>query len=88
MGKAFELVGYFLIGISITGLFSYSSRAFANLQPYGFWLSVAASLLLIVAGVADDFFCSVLGLSYQNYIGALISVIAVLIVGGVIQWID
>lgn len=85
MSKGFQLIGYFLVGVSVTGIFSYSAKAFSNLQPYGFWVSVAVSLLLIVAGVCDDYFASVLGLSYQSYIGALISVIAVLIIGGVIQ---
>ena len=85
MSKAFELVGYFLIGVSVTGIFSYSAKAFTNLQPYGFWLSVAASLLLILAGVADDYFVSILEMSYESYIGALITVIVILIIGGVIQ---
>lgn len=85
MGKAFLLGGYFLIGVAITGLFSYSAVAFINLQIYGFWLLVAVSLLLILAGVADDYFASILGLNYETYVGALISVIVILIIGGVIQ---
>ena len=88
MSKAYVLLGYFLIGVSVVGLFSYSAYAFPRLQYYGFWLSIITSLLLVIAGVADDFFASVLGLSYQQYIGALISAIALLIVGSLIQWIN
>jgi hypothetical protein len=87
MSKAYTLVGYFLIGVSVVGLFSYSAYAFPNLQYYGFWLSVIISLLFVIGGVADDFFASVLGLSYQQYIGALISAIALVIIGGLIQWV-
>lgn len=87
MSKAYTLTGYFLIGVSIVGLFSYSAYAFPRLQYYGFWLSIIASLLFVIAGVADDFFANVLGLSYQQYIGALISAIALVMIGSLIQWV-
>ena len=81
------MIGYFLIGVSCTGLFSYTAYAFPQFQYYGFWLTVIVSILFVIAGVADEFFASAMGLSYQQYIGALISAIAVIIIASLIQWV-
>lgn len=88
MGKFYTLVGCFLIGVSSVGLFSYTAYAFESLRMYGFWLAVTAGLLLLVGGIADDFICQALGMDYQTYIGSLIAVVAILILGGVISWIN
>jgi uncharacterized membrane protein len=87
MGKFFNLIGCFIIGVSIVGLFSYTAYAFETLRMYSFWLSVVAAILIAVAALADDFLCGVLGVTYQEYLGLLISVIAILLIGGVIQWV-
>jgi ABC-type Na+ efflux pump permease subunit len=87
MSKAYAMIGYFLIGVSCTGLFSYTAYAIPQFQYYGFWLVVVTSILFIVAGVADEFFASAMGLSYQQYIGALISAIAIILIGGLIAWV-
>jgi hypothetical protein len=41
----------------------------------------------MVLAAGDDFFADALGLNYQQYIGALISLVAVLLIGSVIQWV-
>ncbi|HEY9692220.1 MAG TPA: hypothetical protein V6D15_08455 [Oculatellaceae cyanobacterium] len=87
MGKFYTFIGYFLIGVSSVGLFSYTAFAVPQFQYYGFWLTVIVSILFIIAGVADEFFASAMGLSYQQYIGALISAIAVIIIASLIQWV-
>lgn len=88
MGKFYTLFGYFLIGVSSVGLFSYTAYAFPTLRMYSFWLVVTAGLLLLVGAVADDWICELLGMTYQQYIGSMVAVIAILILGGVIAWID
>jgi hypothetical protein len=87
MGKFFVLTGCFLTGISAVGLFSFTAFAFESLRMYGFWLSVCAALLLLVCAIADDFIAESLGLNYQQFIGWLITTVAILILGGVVQWV-
>jgi len=88
MAKVYTFCGYFLIGVSTVGLFSYTAAAFPNMAAFSFWLSVVASILLIVAGLADDFLSEALGLTYHQYIGALISAVAISLIGGLIQWVQ
>ncbi len=87
MGKAYTMIGHFLIGVSCVGLFSFTAYAVPQFQYYGFWLTVIVSILFIIAGVADEFFANAMGLSYQQYIGLLITAIAVILIGGLIQWV-
>ncbi|MGB3206457.1 MAG: hypothetical protein WBB28_15835 [Crinalium sp.] len=87
MGKVYSFVGCFLIGVSSVGLFSFTSYAIPQFQYYGFWLTVIVSILFIIAGVCDEFFASAMGLTYQQYIGALITAIAVTLIGGILQWV-
>lgn len=87
MGKFFVLAGCFLTGVSVVGLFSFTAYAFENLRMYGFWLCVCAAILLLVGAVADEFIAESLGLNYQQYIGLMIATVAVLLLGGVLQWV-
>lgn len=87
MAKLYTLFGYFLIGVSSVGLFSYTAYAFPSLRMFSFWLVVTAALMLLVCAIADDWICEILGLSYQNYIGSLVATVAVLILGGVVAWV-
>jgi hypothetical protein len=87
MSKAYVLAGYFLLGVSLVGFFSYTALAFPKFQYYGFWISIVVSIMFVIAGVADDFFSQVLQVTYQQYIGGLITAIALIIVGGLIQWV-
>jgi len=87
MHKIYKFCGYFLIGVSVVGLFSYTAVAFPNMAAFSFWISVVASILLIVAGLADEFLAEALGLNYQQYIGALISTVAIALIGGILQWV-
>jgi hypothetical protein len=87
MGKFFVLVGCFIIGVSFTGLFSYTAYAFETLRMYSFWLALTAVIFIAVGALADDFLAAALGVSHQEYIGLLISAIALLLIGGVIQWV-
>jgi hypothetical protein len=87
MGKFFVLLGYFTVGVSTVGLFSYTAYAFEALRMYSFWLALTAVIFVAVGAIADDFLAEVLGLTHQQYIGTLLSAIAVLLIGGVIQWV-
>ena len=87
MGKTIQLGGYFLLGVSCCGLFSYTAYVVPRFQYYAFWLVVVVSLLFIIAGVVDDFLAEVLGLTYQQYIGGLITMIAVVLIGSIVQWV-
>jgi uncharacterized membrane protein len=87
MGKFFVLTGCFLTGVSAVGLFSYTAYAFERLRMYGFWLSVCAALLLLASALADDFIAESLGLTYQQFIGWMVATVAILILGGVVQWV-
>jgi len=87
MHKVYQFLGFFLIGVSVVGAFSYTAIAFPVMAPFTFWISVVASILLIVAGLTDEFLAEALGLNYQQYIGALISTVAIILIGGLIQWV-
>ncbi len=87
MAKAYVLSGYFLLGVSCTGLFSFTAYAFPQLRAYGLWLIIVASLLFIAAALADDFLTALLGLNYQEFLGAMITAIALLFIGILIQWV-
>ncbi len=88
MGKAYSFLGYFLLGVSTTGLFSYTVFVVPRFQFYAFWLVVIVSILFIVAGVADDFLAEAMGLTYQQYIGGLVTCIAVILIACLIQWVQ
>ncbi|HEY9876021.1 MAG TPA: hypothetical protein V6D12_21500 [Candidatus Obscuribacterales bacterium] len=87
MHKVYQFCGYFLIGVSSVGLFSYTAVAFPNMAAFTFWISVVASIMLIVAGLADEFLAQWLGLGYYQYIGLVISLVAIALIGGLLQWV-
>ena len=87
MGKAVQLGGYFLIGVSCCGLFSYTANVVPRFQFYAFWLVVVISLCFVVAGLVDDFLAEIMGISYQQYVGGLITIITIIVLGSVIQWV-
>ena len=87
MGKSIQLGGYFLIGVSCCGLFSYTAYVVPRFQAYAFWLVIVVSLCFIVCGLADDYLADVMGLNYQTYIGGLIVCIAIVLIASIIQWI-
>jgi len=88
MHKVYQFLGFFLIGVSVAGAFSFTAVAYPVMQAYAFWISVVASLLLIVAGLCDEFLAEALGLTYQQYIGGLIASVAIILIGGLIQWVQ
>jgi len=88
MGKAIQLGGYFLLGVSVCGLFSYTAYVIPRFQYYAFWLVVVVNLLFVVAGLTDDFLASAMGVDYQSYIGGLIVLIAIVLVGSLVQWVQ
>lgn len=88
MGKTIQLSGYFLLGVSCCGLFSYTAYVVPRFQAYSFWLVVVVSLCFIVCALADDYLSEVMGISYQTYVGGLIVSIAIVLIASVIQWIQ
>jgi cell division protein FtsX len=88
MGKAIQLGGYFLLGVSCCGLFSYTAYVVPRFQFYAFWLVIVVSLCFIVSALADDFLSELMGLNYQTYVGGLVVSIAVVLIGCLIQWVQ
>jgi uncharacterized membrane-anchored protein len=88
MGKAIQLGGYFLLGVSCCGLFSYTAYVVPRFQFYAFWLVIVVSLCFIVSALADDFLSELMGLNYQTYVGSLVVSIAVILIGCLIQWVQ
>ena len=88
MGKSIQLGGYFLIGVSCCGLFSYTAYVVPRFQVYAFWLVVVISLCFVVAGLVDDYLSEVMGVTYTQYVGGLITMIAIVLLGSLIQWIQ
>ena len=87
IGRAFVLIGYFMIGVSIVGLFSLSAYAFPAMRAYGFWLSVVAGLIVILLASCDDYFSDALEMSQLQYVALLVSIVLILLIGGTSQWI-
>ena len=87
MGKTIQLGGYFLLGVSCCGLFSYTASVVPRFQYYAFWLVVVVSLLFIVAGLVDDYLSEVMGVTYTQYVGGLITMIAITVLGAIVQWV-
>ncbi|AFZ15604.1 hypothetical protein Cri9333_4838 (plasmid) [Crinalium epipsammum PCC 9333] len=87
MGKSIQLGGYFLLGVSCCGLFSYTAYVVPRFQAYAFWLVVVISLCFVVGGLVDDYLSEVMGLTYTQYIGGLITMIAIVLIGSIIQWV-
>ncbi|AFZ15544.1 hypothetical protein Cri9333_4770 (plasmid) [Crinalium epipsammum PCC 9333] len=88
MGKGIQLGGYFLIGVSCCGLFSYTAYVVPRFQAYAFWLVVVVSLCFVVAGLVDDYLSEIMQITYQQYIGGLITIITITLIGSIIQWIQ
>lgn len=88
MGKSIQLGGYFLLGVSCCGFFSYTAHVVPRFQAYSFWLVVVVSLCFIVCALADDYLSEVMGVTYTQYIGGLIVSIAIVLVGSLIQWVQ
>jgi len=87
MHKLYQFSGFFLIGVSAVGLISYTAVAFPNMAAFSFWISVVASIMLIIAGLADEFFSQWLGLSYPQYRGLIMSLVGIALIGGLIQFV-
>jgi hypothetical protein len=87
MGRLYTLIGYFLIGVGSVGLFSFTAYAFPVLRMYSVWLIILVGILSAVAISADEFFAEMLEIPERQWHGAVFCAIALLILGGAIQWL-
>ena len=87
MGKLFTLIGFFLVGVAVVGLFSFSGYAFPNLRMYGVWLIIVTGILAACAISCDEYFAEALNISERQWHGVVFVAIAICILGGVIQWL-
>ncbi len=85
--RSYLLLGYFLSGVGVAGVISYSAATFPALRGWAFWLVVTTSILFGFAVACDDWACRYLEIDYQTYIALLIGIAAILLVGGLIQWL-
>jgi hypothetical protein len=86
MSKLYQIVGCFFLGVSLTGLISYSSYTFQVLKNWGISLGVIALGMLIIAAITDDAAIAYLKINRLTYLGCVIAVAFLLIIGVVIQW--
>lgn len=87
MSRIYLLAGYFLIGVSGSGLLSLTASLFPKFGNYSIWLIVIAGVVMTILAICDDYFAELLNLTNQQYVGLLASVTVVLILGSLIQWV-
>ncbi|MGL6283944.1 MAG: hypothetical protein ACRC2J_16195 [Microcoleaceae cyanobacterium] len=86
MSKLYQIAGYFFLGVSITGLISYSSYTFQLLKNWGISLGIISILFCILAAVTDDAMIAYFKTDRLTYLGSVIGLTTLLIIGVVIQW--
>lgn len=86
MSKLYQIAGYFFLGVSTVGLISYSSYTFQLLKNWGISLGVMAIIIMILAAITDDAMINYFKTDRLTYLGSVIGLTALLVVGVVIQW--
>ena len=86
MSKLYQIAGYFFLGVSTVGLISYSAYTFQTLKNWGISLGAIALGLLIIAAITDDAMINYLKIDRLTYLGCVIALAFLLIIGVVIQW--
>lgn len=86
MARIYQLLAYFLVGVGISGLLSYTIRITEKLHKAGLSLIVLIFLALIILILLDDAIKMHLQTNYYTYILYVAGFALVVLVGGVIQW--
>jgi hypothetical protein len=82
-----NLAGWFVSGVSLVGFFSYTAAVFPLSRWMIFWLVILLALALAGMGLADELIAEELGINHKKFIGVLVLAIAILLIGGIIQWV-
>ena len=86
MARIYQLLAYFLVGVGLSGLLSYTIRISEKLHKAGLSLIVLIILTLILLILLDDAIKTHLQTSYYTYILYVVGFALVILAGGVIQW--
>ena len=87
MGKLLEFLGYFLLGVSIVGLFAYTGYAVAESRIFLGSMLAIAIILFITGFITDDWMADRFNLQSEIYLGYLIWSVVGLIVGVLCQFL-
>lgn len=86
MNKIYSLAGYFLLGMAVIGIVSYSCQTFTRLKPWGQSLGAISLIVLILLAITDDAMINYLKITRLAYLGIIIGSTIFLLVGVLIQW--
>lgn len=86
MAKIYSLLAYFLVGVGLSGLLSYTIRITDKLHKAGLSLIVLIIVTLLLLILLDDAIKTHLQTNYYTYILYVVGFALVLLAGGVIQW--
>lgn len=85
MSKLYQLCGYFLIGISLSGSLGYAVKSIPKLSEWGIWLLSISIVTVLILIIVKDLLVDFLGITDVEYVGWLILFILVTIIGISIQ---
>jgi hypothetical protein len=85
MPKLYQLFGYFLIGISVSGGLGYAIKSIPKLSEWGIYLLSISILTVLILIIVKDLLVDFLEITDVEYIGWLILFILVVIIGVPLQ---
>lgn len=85
MSKLYQLLGYFLIGISLSGTLGYAIKSIPKLSEWGIWLLSISVLSIIILVIVKDLLVDFLEITDVEYIGWLILFVLIVIIGVPLQ---
>lgn len=86
IARLYCLAASFLIGVSLSGIISYSAYTFPYLRKWAFSMLLIYIAVLMISCILDEQAANWLGLPYRAYIALLVSLSFCLLIGGIIQW--
>lgn len=86
IARLYCLASSFLIGVSLSGIISYSAYTFPSLRKWAFSVLLIYTAALMISCILDEQAANWLGLPYRAYLAVIISLTCCLLIGGIIQW--
>lgn len=87
-GKIFELIGYVSIGLSISGLISYTGKAFIYSQIYILFLLAIILVAFIISCITSPQLAEFLKVNVFKLRSVLLASFVTFILGIIYQWIS
>ena len=85
MEKIYKSIGFFLIGLSISGCLSYTAYTFQILRFWGLSLIGIITIIFIILFIIDDYAIEYFSISRLQYLGLLICIAFMIFIGITIQ---